>query len=312
MNEPILKSMVFLVSVALMGGCTMKEQEPPPFAGPSEFGQSVNVAVSPDSLQQDGASQSLITVTVRDANGQPMRNVTLRVETSVGGTFADFGSLSARSIVTGADGRATVVYTAPAAPPVAVDDFTIVEIGATPIGTDFNNAVMASFTAVPRAPTDGQTVLFDASASRGTIAEYQWNFGDGGRSSGRLTQHAFSAAGTYVVTLTLVDPVGRSTSTAQSITVVAGVNPTAAFTFSPTNPRAGQQMTFNASASRPAAGAQIVSYRWEWGDGTDRVTTGDPLVAHTFGVARTYTVTLVVTDSNGRTASVSLTVQIAP
>jgi PKD repeat protein len=332
MNEPILKSMVFLVSVALMGGCTMKEQEPPPFAGPSEFGQSVNVAVSPDSLQQDGASQSLITVTVRDANGQPMRNVTLRVETSVGGTFADFGSLSARSIVTGADGRATVVYTAPAAPPVAVDDFTIVEIGATPIGTDFNNAVMrsaairltppgvivppgdlvASFTAVPSAPTDGQTVLFDASASRGTIAEYQWNFGDGGRSSGRLTQHAFSAAGTYVVTLTLVDPVGRSTSTAQSITVVAGVNPTAAFTFSPTNPRAGQQMTFNASASRPAAGAQIVSYRWEWGDGTDRVTTGDPLVAHTFGVARTYTVTLVVTDSNGRTASVSLTVQIAP
>ena len=30
-------------------------------------------------------------------------------------------------------------------------------------------------------PQDNQTVLFDASASTGSIVDYQWSFGDGGR-----------------------------------------------------------------------------------------------------------------------------------
>ncbi len=324
--------MTLLACAALMSGCTLNDQEPPPLAGPSEFAQSVGVSVSPDSLPQDGASQSLVTVTVRDANSLPMRNVTLRIEMRVDGIAADFGTISARSVVTGADGRATLVYTAPAAPGMTVDNFTIVDIAATPVGTDFANAntrsaairltppgvvqppgdLRPSFTLIPGSPQDNQTVLFDASASTGTIAEYQWSFGDGGRSSGRLTQHTFTAPGTYVVTLTLVDPFGRAASTAQSVIVTAGQNPTASFTFSPTSPRVGQQMTFNASASRPSAGGRIVSYTWEWGDGTDRVTTGDTLVAHTFGRAATYTVTLVVTDQSGRIGTVSLTLQVAP
>jgi PKD repeat protein len=332
MNQSIVKSMTFLACAALMSGCTMKDQDPPPFAGPSEFAQSVGITVSPDSLPQDGASQSVVTITVRDVNAQPMRNVTLRIEMRVNGTIADFGTVSARSVATGADGRATLVYTAPAAPQVTVDEFTIVEIGATPIGTDFNNAVTrtaairltppgsvvppgdlrAAFTVTPTGPQDNQTVLFDASASTGSIVDYQWTFGDGGRASGRLAQHIFSAPGTFIVTLTVFDQFGRSVSTAQSITVSPGANPTAAFNFSPTNPRVGQQMTFNASGSRASAGSRIVSYMWEWGDGTDRVTTGDTLVAHTFGRAATYTVTLTVTDQTGKTASVSLTIQIAP
>ena len=48
--------------------------------------------VTRTSLPQDGASQSLVTVTARDANAQPLRNVTLRAETRVDGTPVDFGS----------------------------------------------------------------------------------------------------------------------------------------------------------------------------------------------------------------------------
>ena len=224
------RSIAVAAAGALVASCTMNSQDPPPLGGPSEFGQSVVVAVNPDSLPQDGASQSLVTVTVRDADSRPLRNVTLRVETRVDNTPVDFGSLSARSIVTGADGRATFMYTAPSSPAVAVDAFTIVDIGATPIGTDFNNAVLrtaairltvpgiivppgdmtASFTMTPSAPIDGQTVLFDASASRGSIVDYQWDFGDGGRSSGRTASHAYRSPGTYVVRLTLSDPYGRT------------------------------------------------------------------------------------------------------
>lgn len=332
MTQYIVRSGAVLAVAALIGGCTIKDQEPPPLSGPSEFGQSVVVSVNPDSLPQDGASQSMVTVTVRDADATPMRNVTLRVETRVGGTPVDFGTLSARSIVTGADGRATFVYTAPAAPAVTVDTFTIVDIGATPIGSDFNNAVTRTaairltppgiivppgdlnplFTISPATPVDNQTVLFDASASTGSIAEYQWSFGDGRGGSGRTTQHAYSTPGTYVVTLTLVDGYGRSQSRSQSLTVAPAQQPSAAFVFSPTNPRVGTTITFNASASRPPAGSTITSYTWDFGDGSPRVTTGDSVVSKVYALPATYTVTLVVTDNAGRTATISLSLQVAP
>jgi PKD repeat protein len=332
MTQHIFKSAAVLAVAALLGGCTIKDQEPPPFAGPSEFGQSVVVSVNPDSLPQDGASQSLVTVLVRDPDSSPMRNVTLRVETRVGGTPVDFGTLSARSIVTGPDGRATFVYTAPAAPSVTVDSFTIVDIGATPIGTDFNNAVLRTaairltppgvivppgdlnprFTMTPGSPVDNQTVLFDASTSTGSIAEYQWNFGDGRGGSGRTTQHAYATPGTYVVTLTLVDGFGRAQSSSQSITVLPASQPSAAFVFSPTNPRVGTQVNFNASASRAPAGSSIVSYRWDFGDGMPLVTTGNPVVSKTYTLPATYNVTLVVTDNAGRTATITLSIQIQP
>ena len=318
MKHSLLKSVVVL-TVAALGACTTKDQDAPPLTGPSEFGQSVTVAVNPDSLPQDGASQSFVTVTVRDPNGQPMRNVTLRAETSVLGVLTDFGTLSARSIITGSDGRATLIYTAPASPPVTVDTFTIVDVNVTPQGSDFNNAVTrsaairltppggvippsnlrASFTATPNGPEIGQNVLFDASGSTGPIVEYRWSFGDGGSGSGRTAQHTFASNGNFVVTLTVIDGFGRAVSTSQPITVGLGERPSAEFTFSPAAPRAGQGVNFNASASDAGEG-RIVSYTWDFGDGTPRVTVGDPTIVHVFATAATYNVTLVVTDQAGR------------
>ena len=122
----------------------MKNQEAPPLMGPSEFGTSVTVTVSPDVLSLDGASQSLVTITVRDPNGKPVRNLSLRAEISIGGVRADFGSLSARNVVTGSDGRATLVYTAPGAPNGPSEDpNTLVDILVTPIGTDYNILMIA-------------------------------------------------------------------------------------------------------------------------------------------------------------------------
>jgi PKD repeat protein len=325
MKQPMLKHVVGVVAAAgaiTMSACTTKNQEAPPLTGPSEFAQSVTVAVNPDSLPQDGASQSFVTVTVRDFDGSPMRNVTLRAETRVGGTLVDFGRLSARSISTGNDGRATLVYTAPAAPPVTVDTFTIVDVTVTPMGSDFNNAtsrsaairltppggvipgndLRAAFSLNPTDPSVGQTTLFDASASAGTIAEYRWNFGDGGSGSGRTAQHTYSAANTYVVTLTVIDPYGRAVSTSQAITVGLGARPSAEFIVSPVGARVGQPVNFNASASSSASG-RIVSYTWDFGDGTPLVTVSEPTIAHAFATATTYNVTLVVTDNAGRSST---------
>jgi hypothetical protein len=333
MTRATIGSLVTAVSiVALASACTMKSQEAPPLTGPSELDQSIVVSVSPDILPQDGASQSLVTVFARDANSSPIRNLSLRAEVWVGGTPADFGSLSARSIVTGGDGRATLVYTAPPSPAVSPDNLLVVSIVVTPLGNDFGNSnprsasirlvpqgpvippgdLQPSFTFTPSAPTDNQTVLFDGTASKGSIVDYQWNFGDGDRASGATSQHKYDVAGTYVATLTLFDGFGRQSSLSKSVTVSAGSNPTAAFVFSPTGPRVGQSVNFNASASRAPAGSSIVSYTWDFGDGTPRQTTGSPVIGKTYAAAATYNVTLVVTDSTGKTATASVAVTITP
>jgi PKD repeat protein len=313
--------------LALASACTMKNQDAPPLTGPSELSQSIGITVSPDVLPQDGASQSFVTITARDANAQPIRNLTLRTETRVGGTPVDFGTLSARSVVTGSDGKATLVYTAPPSPAISPDAFLVVDIVVTPFGTDFNNSsqrsagirlvpqgtvippgdLVPSFTFVPTGPTENQTVLFDASASTGTIVDYAWDFGDGDRGSGRTAEHAYRTAGTYVARLTISDSFGRTATASQSVTVGGGTAPTAAFSFSPTAPLPTATVFFNASASRPAPGRTLTGYRWDFGDGAS----GSGVQAsHAYAVAGSYNVTLVVTDDVGRTATVSQPVTV--
>lgn len=317
-------------------GCTLKETEAPPLSGPSEFAQSITVSVSPDILTQDGSSQSLITVSAKGINGEPLRNISLRNEITVGGMAVDFGTLSARNAVTGTDGRATFVYTAPPSPAVAVDTFTVVDILVWPVGSDFNNGtprtasirlvppgyvappdgLVADFTISNANPLDHETVIFDASGSRShasnPITSYRWNFGDGATSSGKVVTHDYDDAGTYAVRLTIGDGFGREVTAVKSITVGAGTNPTAAFVVSPTGPKVNTQVNFNAAGSRAATGRSIVSYLWDFGDGTPLVTTGGPTVGHTFTRAQGYTVTLTVTDDSGKTGSVSIGVTIVP
>lgn len=332
MTHQISTAAALLVAATTLAGCTMKKQEAPEFAGPSEFGTSVVVGATPDILTQDGASQSVVTVTARDSNGQPFRNLSLRAEIRVDGTIADFGSLSARSVVTGADGRASFVYTAPPAASPAVDNFTIVEIAVIPIGSDFANSVTRTaalrlvppgivippdglrpaFTINPSSPQDHQNVIFDASTSQAPgnnpIVSYSWNFGDGGSATGRTVSHQYNSAGTYVVSLTVSDAYGRTATATQSLSVGPGVNPTASFVFSPTDPLPGSRVFFNAASSRAAPGRRITRYQWDFGDGASA--TGSS-TSHLYPVVGTYTVTLTVTDDAGRKGVASLTVQVA-
>jgi chitodextrinase len=267
----------------------------------------------------------------------PREPVTLRAEIRVNGTIADFGSLSARTVVTGADGTATLVYTAPpSSNGLSVDGFTVVDIAVVPVGSNFANSqirvasvrlvppggvippdgLRPYFTVNPAAPQDHQSALFEACGDparacappNNPIASYSWNFGDGHTASGRVTTHQYNSPGTYVVSLTVTDGFGRSATTSSSISVGAGVNPTASFVFSPTDPLPGTRVFFNATASRAAPGRSIVSYSWDFGDGTS----GSGVQAsHLYPALGSFTVTLVVTDDAGRTSSVSQTVPVA-
>jgi PKD repeat protein len=164
----------------------------------------------------------------------------------------------------------------------------------------------------PAAPTIDQLVTFNASSAGldNVLVDYDWNFGDGSRSSGRIVQHAYDDSGDFVVTLTVTDDTGLKASRPKTISVGQGAAPTAAFVFSPTEPTAGDTVFFNASTSTAAAGRSIVSYSWNFGTSTG--TLGGKIVTKVFPNPGTYTVVLTVRDSAGVTSTTSQEVEVLP
>lgn len=76
---------------------------------------------------------------------------------------------------------------------------------------------------------------------------------------------------------------------------VANQPPVANFAYSPVNPGANKEIGFDASSSYDPDG-EIVSYEWVFGDG---FTASGVETTHSYNEARTYAVTLVVTDDEG-------------
>jgi len=75
---------------------------------------------------------------------------------------------------------------------------------------------VATFTYSPQNPLVGETVTFNASASKdpdGTIVKYDWNFGDEATGEGVIANHTYTFPANYTVTLTVKDDQGLSHKT---------------------------------------------------------------------------------------------------
>ncbi len=74
----------------------------------------------------------------------------------------------------------------------------------------------------------GVPVQFNGAGSNdpdGSIAAYNWDFGDGSRGTGVNPSHTYSAAGTFNVTLTVSDNAGTSDSASTSATITPAAPP---------------------------------------------------------------------------------------
>ncbi|MCC7007566.1 MAG: PKD domain-containing protein [Acidobacteria bacterium] len=330
----LTRRLIVLGLLAAAAGCALDKQAPPALSGPSELGLSLAVSATPDVVTQDGRSQATIEIVARDGNSQPVRT-TVRAEMLVDGVAMDFGTLSNRSVSTGADGRASIVYQAPPAPPATVTKDTIVTVAVTPVGGDYASAVartvairltrpgvilppttapgapVPDFFFSPTTPREDDEVLFDSSASTdpdGEIVSYRWTFGDGGSANGVRVSNQYDFPGTYKVVLTVTDDAGRVASATKDVQVGTATAPTVDFTFSPTEPIVDQAVNFNATMSKAAAGRHISGYDWDWGDGTPHGT--GVTATHAFGLPGTFTVVLHVTDDSGQDTAVSKTIKI--
>ncbi len=196
-------------------------------------------------------------------------------------TYAAAGTYTVSLVVTDNDGKDSDAATRQ------------VTVATTPV----NQAPTAAFTATPTE----LTVAVDGSGSAdsdGTIANWAWNFGDGTTSTdAATTSHTYAAAGTYTVSLVVTDNDGKDSDAATRQVTVATtpVNqaPTAAFTATPTD----LSVAVDGSGSADSDGT-IANWAWDFGDGT--TSTDAATTSHTYAAAGTYTVSLVVTDNDGK------------
>ena len=150
-------------------------------------------------------------------------------------------------------------------------------------------------------PIVNETLRFDGSAStstEGTIVTYNWDFGDGEKTTGITANQTYSDAGEYKVKLIISDDTGLISRLTKKVRVYTN-QPVAQIAYSPDRSKPNDVVTFDASTSFDPNG-EIVNYSWDFGDGTS----GDgAVIEHKYTSAGEYSTTLTVTDSEGMTIS---------
>jgi PKD repeat protein len=198
---------------------------------------------------------------------------------------------------------------------------------------DGNRPPVAGFTVSPSPATAGESVRFDAESAYDPdwwdeaafpalptpyldSLQYDWSFGDGHGSPlpdrHAAVSHAYTAAGTYTVKLDLRDLLGAHATLERTLVVQDNPSaPTARFTITPNPARAGQEVTFDGSASSDPDGP-IVRYEWEiFHRGITRRPEG-PVYTTRFETEGQATATLRVTDSEGTVDSETQTFPVLP
>ncbi|RMH69232.1 MAG: PKD domain-containing protein [Gemmatimonadetes bacterium] len=156
----------------------------------------------------------------------------------------------------------------------------------------------------------GQAISFSSAGSSdsdGSIVSYLWDFGDGTTSSAANPSHTYQTAGTYAIHLTVTDD---DSATGMDQTTATIENPNAAPTANANGTYSGltgQAISFSSAGSSDSDGS-IVSYLWDFGDGTTS-TVANP--SHTYQTAGTYAIHLTVTDDDGATGMDQTTATIS-
>lgn len=159
-------------------------------------------------------------------------------------------------------------------------------------------------------------VVFDATSSKdpdNNIVDYKWDFNGDGTSddTGEKATYVYKEPGTYNATLTVVDAENNEGSAV--IVVKVGSQPLQArITAEPVEGVVPLTVVFDASSSSYPNG-QIVSYEWDFGDGTPkRIDVSKVTYKYTKIGTFTATVSAIASDNTRSTAQTPVNVRPVP
>jgi len=316
-----------VAALALLGVLSASCEKAPLYA---PTGTTIRLTANTQVLALNGTAE--ITASVLEAGGYAVQNGTMVTFTTSLGTVIP-------SEVGTTNGKATVIFNAGTQAGTAVinaysgansttGSTTTGTGGATTTtGTGVSIVVGAvpaiTLTGPTTTPTAGLTSTFTVTATAGSpsvlIRTVVVDFGDGssvnlGAATGTISvPHVFQVDGTFSVTATATDSSGQSSSMSLPIVVFAAVP----FTLTVTAP-SGKSGVSLAMTAVPVAGAPaIVSYSWDFGDGS-RVTTVVGTVPHTYvlppgtTIPQQFVVTVIALGADKRTGVGSTFVTITP
>jgi len=295
------------------------------------FGDGTSATVNPASHAYVSTGSFTVTVTVSDANGAAVNHsqvVTVAASPTVSFTYGP-SSPEANSPITftasttGGAGPFTFSWAfgdggTSKANPVSHTYSTAGSFNVIVTVTDADGAVASSsqtittaraltvsFAESPATPEVGQGVSFTATSTGGVgSVTFTWTFGDGSSVTTNPATHVYTLSGSFTVSVTAVDSNRVSVTSSQILTVVPAV--TASLTYAPSQPDAGQTVSFTGSAN---GGVRPYSYSWNFGDSG---TGSGSSATHTYQSSGIYTAVLAITDANGVVAQASQTITVNP
>jgi len=161
---------------------------------------------------------------------------------------------------------------------------------------NYARALTAGFTADYTSGCAPLVVHFTNTSSGAT--DYSWDLGNGTTTTLTDPSGSYLTAGTYTVTLTASS--GSSSST-QTLVITVYPSPTVSFTATDTSVCPGSSVTFTSTSDPGVPGT--VTYIWNFGDGFSG---SGASATHVYTTPGYYNVTLVVTNSQGCTSSLTL------
>ncbi|MUV88763.1 PKD domain-containing protein [Halapricum sp. CBA1109] len=237
-------------------------------------------------FRYEGTDPGAATVTASfDNDTDPMRTASVSLTTS--------GGIPGGDGTTGANASLGVEWVAPSN---GTDDRYTFDAGA--------NDGTATLTVESEPLVAGMDVSYLVdNESVGTVAPESGTTGPDGRDS-----VTFEAADDGPVSVYAVGggDADEMVITVDNTTTGANAAPTPSIAYSPSRPTTRSPTEFDASGSTDPDGS-IVSYEWDFGDGT--TATGET-VSHTFPSPGQYTVTLTVTDGDGAVETITERVSV--
>jgi PKD repeat protein len=300
----------------------------------------VTATANPTILPAGGGSSN-ITASVVDVNGNPLVSAQVQFSTTAGtlsttlvttdqaGIAQTVLTTAIKAVVTASVGlppnaTPTPTPTAPTTPapttptrssstPSAAgqaSNTVTVDVAGTP------TLQIALATTQTNPPTAGVAVAFTFTATveptnKSPIRSVIVSWGDGQTSNlGAITgattnSHVFASPGTYIVSGTVTDSFGTSSSSSISVTINPKPQATVALKVDTTNPTAGTDVQFTGTVTAAAnTNTVIQSVMMDYGDGNTQdlgSTSGTITLHHVYQNGGNYTATLTATDSNNST-----------